>query len=130
MIKRQPIILCVDDEDNPLVLRKLVLEKAGYKVLMAHSAEEALQIIPCQHVDLVISDHLMPGTTGTELAHQIKTRHPRVPVILISGLNDIPVNAESADAFISKVEGPDRLCKQVAAVLDGVSSNVVPDSAL
>lgn len=126
MTPHRSVILCVDDEDNPLVLRKLVLEKAGYKVLTARSGQEALQMLTTQHVDLVLSDHLMPGVTGSELAQRIKAEHPRIPVILISGLNDIPVNADAADAFISKVEGPDKLCKQVAAVLNGSPSNSKP----
>ena len=118
MAFRNPVILCVDDEDNPLELRKLVLQKAGYRVLTAKSADEALQIIGARRVDLVLSDHLMPGLTGSELALRIKSSHPDLPVILISGVNDIPVNAESADVFLSKVEGPDRLCREVAAVLN------------
>jgi CheY-like chemotaxis protein len=118
MTPRNPVILCVDDEDNPLELRRLVLQKAGYQVLTARSGEEALQLIRARAVDLVLSDHLMPGLTGSELALRIKTSHPGLPVILISGVNDIPVNADSADIFLSKVEGPDRLCQAVAAVLN------------
>lgn len=118
---RKHIILCVDDEDNPLVLRKLVLEKAGYQVLMARSATEALQLLASRSVDLVLSDHLMPGITGGELGEEIKSRFPETPFILISGVNEIPVQAQSADAFLSKVEGPDKLCQQVAAILRGES---------
>lgn len=114
---RKAVILCVDDEENPLVLRKLVLQKAGYEVVTAQSAQEALQVLVSRTVDLVLSDHLMPGTSGGELAQQIKSRTPSLPVILISGLNEIPAGASSADVFLSKVEGPDRLCKEVAAVL-------------
>jgi CheY-like chemotaxis protein len=118
MTNRKPVILCVDDEDNPLVLRKLVLEKAGYEVLTAHSAEEALQVMDSQSIDLVVSDHLMPGLTGVELAQAVKARHPKTPIILISGVNDIPPDADLADAFISKIEGPDKLCREVAAALN------------
>ena len=123
MADHKHVILCVDDEDNPLVLRKLVLEKAGYQVATAHSADEALNILESRRIDLVLSDHLMPGVTGAELAQEIKTRFPLIPFILISGVNDVPLNADSADAFLSKVEGPDKLCRQVAAVLSGQSSS-------
>ena len=61
MADNKHVILCVDDEDNPLVLRKLVLEKAGYEVATAHSADEALNILASRRIDLVLSDHLMPG---------------------------------------------------------------------
>jgi CheY-like chemotaxis protein len=117
MIKAKPLILCVDDEENPLILRKLVLEKAGYAVITAGSAKEALGMISSRRIDLVISDHLMPGTTGAELAQQIKAQHPLVPVVLISGLNEVPPGSSDADVFLSKLEGPDHLCREVAALL-------------
>jgi DNA-binding NarL/FixJ family response regulator len=64
----------------------------------------------------------MPGITGGELGEKIKSRFPKTPFILISGVNEIPLQARSADAFLSKVEGPDKLCQQVAAVLRGDTS--------
>ena len=118
MGERKPIILCVDDEDNPLVLRKLVLEKAGYQVITADSGTEALRLAASQAFDLVLSDHLMPGMTGTELAEQLKAKNPELPILLISGVNEIPPGCNIADVFLSKVEGPDALCRQVAAVLN------------
>jgi CheY-like chemotaxis protein len=118
MNQRKPVILCVDDEENPLVLRKFVLQKAGYEVLTARSGKEALNVAGSQAVDLVLSDHLMPGMTGVELAQEVKAQHPKLPVVLISGVNDIPPGATAADAFLSKVEGPDRLCEQIAAILN------------
>lgn len=117
MSQPQPVILCVDDEENPLVLRKLVLQKAGYRVLTARSGNEALTMAESQSVDLVLSDHLMPGMTGVELAQRVKARNPGMPVVLISGVNDIPQGAASADAFLSKVEGPDSMCQRIAAIL-------------
>jgi len=118
MTNRRRVILCVDDETNPLVLRKLVLEKAGYEVITARSGNEALQVTGSRPVDLVLSDYLMPGMTGAELAQHLKAKNPNLPVILISGVNDIPPGANVADAFLSKVEGPDALGKQIAAVFE------------
>ncbi len=116
------VILCVDDEPNSLILRKLVLEKAGYRVLTASSAPQALEVLSANSVNLVLSDQLMPGTTGTELARQVKTQFPALPVILISGVNEIPPDAENADLFMSKVEGPAAMCEKIAAVLEGIES--------
>ena len=118
MNQRKAVILCVDDEENPLVLRKFVLQKAGYEVLTARSGNEALTLTKSKDVDLVLSDHLMPGMNGVELARQVKARHPKLPVVLISGVNDIPPGASTADAFVSKVEGPDILCQRIASILD------------
>jgi CheY-like chemotaxis protein len=110
-------ILCVDDEDVPRLLRKLILQKQGYKVVTAASGKEALALLDEGEINLVLSDQLMPGMTGTELAKVIKVRQPAMPVILISGVNEIPEDAMYADGFVSKVEGPERLFKAVAEVL-------------
>ena len=111
-------ILCVDDEENPLTLRKLVLQKAGYEVVTAGSADQALEVLSSHKVDLVLSDLLMPGKTGTDLAREIKAATPNLPVILISGVNEIPPEASYADLFLSKVEGPTAMCEKIASVLE------------
>ena len=109
------VVLCVDDEENSLFLRQLVL--AGYEVITARSAKEALLVISSQPVDLVLTDHLMPGATGAELARKLKSHSPGTKVILLSGVNEIPEGADAADAFISKLDGPDLLLKQIGLVL-------------
>lgn len=111
------VILCVDDEENPLLLRKLVLQKAGYEVVTANSAKQALEVLGSRKVDLVLSDQLMPGTTGTELAQRVKSIHPRLPVVIVSGVNEMPADASNADLFISKLEGPAFLSQKISDVL-------------
>lgn len=123
MAEAAAIILCVDDEPNSLILRKLVLQKAGYEVVTANSAAQALNLLTSQKVDLVLSDQLMPGQTGTQLAQQIKTNWPTLPVILISGVNEIPPDASFADLFMSKVEGPVAMCQKINDVLTKASSS-------
>lgn len=54
----------------------------------------------------------MPGQMSTQLARQIKTKWPSLPVILISGVNEIPADANIADLFMSKVEGPMIMCQE------------------
>ena len=110
-------ILCVDDEENQLAVRKLVLEFEGYVVLTASSGQQALNLLALHHIDLVLSDHLMPGMVGTELARQIKARTPDLPVILISAVNEIPADAASADLFMSKLDGPAAMCQNISALL-------------
>jgi len=113
-------ILCVDDEERPLTLRRTVLEKAGYDVLTASSAAEALSIVDSRHIDLVLSDYLMPGLTGAELSRQIKMKKPGLPVILFSGVSEIPADAGHADLLLSKLVGPIDLCANIAFVLSDV----------
>ena len=110
-------ILCVDDEDVPRMLRKLILQKQGYRVVTAVSGKEALTMLDEGEINLVLSDQLMPSMTGTELAKVIKAGRPAMPVILISGVNEIPEDAMYVDRFVSKVEGPERLFQAVLEVL-------------
>ena len=114
---RPTTILCVDDEDVPLFLRKRVLEKSGYEVITANSARQALTLLESRDVDLVLSDQLMPEMTGTQLAKIIKERRTSLPFILISGVNEMPPDIAYADVFISKLEGPVALCQKIAEVV-------------
>jgi CheY-like chemotaxis protein len=117
MLTNKPVILCVDDEETPLKLRRLVLERAGYQVVTASSGPQALEIAHSHRIDLVLSDQIMPGFKGTELARQIKTLRPEVPFILLSGVNEVPPDADCADLFLSKLVGPRVLCETVEYVL-------------
>jgi CheY-like chemotaxis protein len=117
MVAKNILILCVDDEEIPRTLRKLVLEKQGYTVLPAASGREALEILEGCSVDLVLSDQMMPGMSGTELTKIVKLARPTMPVILISGMNEIPPDASFADRFVSKVGGPALLSESIVEVL-------------
>lgn len=116
------MILCVDDEPNALILRKLVLQKAGYEVITASSGKQALELAESRPIDLLLSDQLMPGMTGTQLAKEIRVIAPKARIVLISGVNEMPPDASVADVFLSKVEGPDALCSTVASALSSNSS--------
>jgi CheY-like chemotaxis protein len=111
------VILCVDDEDIPRTLREMVLVKQGYTVMTAVSGEEALDLLARHHVDLVLTDQMMPGILGTELAKSLRASRPSLPIIIVSGVNEIPDDAVFADRFVSKVEGPEALFRNIAEVL-------------
>jgi CheY-like chemotaxis protein len=110
-------ILCVDDEEIPRTLRKLVLQKQGYEVVAVDSGKEALAVLATRYFDLVLTDQLMPGMLGTELTRQIKLAKPATPVVIISGVNELPADSSYADRFISKIEGPEALFTGIAEVL-------------
>ena len=107
-------ILCLDDEPVGLTLRAAVLRYAEYNVVTALSAEEALQILTDEHIDIVISDHLMRGTTGTQVAASMKQIKPDIPILILSGLTEPPEGMEFADCFLSKLEPPPVLLATVA----------------
>ena len=93
------VILCVDDEDIPRTLRKMVLIRQGYTVLSAVSAAEALELLDQHHVDLVLTDQMMPGIVGTELAKKLRISRPSLPIIIVSGVNEIPEDVAKQMTF-------------------------------
>jgi CheY-like chemotaxis protein len=111
----QQTILCVEDNKTYLRLRKAVLEREGYSVLTASTGSEALAILRQEQVCLVLSDHMLRGTTGVALAGHMKKIKPQVPVMLYSG--QAPDAMENVDCFISKDE-------TVASFLSIISSLV------
>jgi|HubBroStandDraft_5_1064220.scaffolds.fasta_scaffold103846_2 CheY-like chemotaxis protein len=114
--ERKLVILCVDDEQIALLVRQRVLEKAGYEVIPANSVDQALEILAARSVDLILTDLLMPGKTGDELANEAKVRCPETPVVVISGVNEKPEGL-SARLFLNKLEGPAYLCEKLREVL-------------
>jgi len=95
-------ILCVDDNEQALSVRKFMLETRGYRVLTALTAQQALELFQEGNVDLVLSDLIMPLMDGNELVHRLKAMHPEVPMILMSGSVKAYERASHADAFLPK----------------------------
>jgi PAS domain S-box-containing protein len=84
-------ILVVDDD--PLVAMSTVgmLEDLGHTVIEANSARQALEVLEAgQQVDLMMTDHAMPGMTGVELAKIALGKRPDLPVLLATGYADLP----------------------------------------
>jgi len=95
-------ILCVDDNEQALSVRKFLLETRGYRVLIASSSEQALEVFRDGGIDLVLSDLIMPYMDGNELIRRMKELAPEVPAILISGSVKAFDRANRADAFLPK----------------------------
>ena len=83
-------VLLVDDEELVRLSTADMLIDLGYAVSEARSAEAALRIIEGDApVDVVITDHLMPGMTGVELAYESRKLRPDVPVLVVSGFSEM-----------------------------------------
>jgi CheY-like chemotaxis protein len=112
-----PVILCVDDERPALSMRSAILTGAGYTVLSASNSHQALELFDKNHVDLVITDHLLVGATGIQLARRIQETRPDLPVIILSGILDKPDDADEGYFFLSKAAGPTEMLSQVGRLL-------------
>jgi CheY-like chemotaxis protein len=116
---RRPVILCVDDEWNGLEGRKMLLEEAGFKVLVANSGADALQLLASNPVDLVLLDYHMPGMNGDVVAEHMKAGQSDVPIALLSADDGLPESALTwVDGFVSKSESPANLLLIVEHLLD------------
>jgi DNA-binding NtrC family response regulator len=111
------VILCIDDCENGLAVRKLLLEAQGHTILTALTAEEGLQQFQANPVDLVISDHCLKEANGTEIARAMKHYKPEVPFILLSGHIEPPEDIRAVDIFVTKGGGAEELLAIVAEML-------------
>jgi PAS domain S-box-containing protein len=84
------VILAVDDDDLVLMNTAGMLEDLGHTVFQAANAPDALRMLAQSSVDLVVTDHAMPGMTGAQLADAIEEAHPGLPVIIITGFAELP----------------------------------------
>jgi DNA-binding NtrC family response regulator len=97
------VVLCVDDDELVLEVTQAILKRNSYSVLAATNGRHALKIFGENAVDLVLLDYDMPGMKGHEVALEMKSLNPLVPLILHSGAADIPeVAIKVTDGFISK----------------------------
>ncbi len=118
-------------EDDPLVMTgtAAMLEDLDHRVLEASSGEQALRILrEDASVDLVITDHAMPGMTGLELAERIRTEWPALPILLASGHAELPERRGLAIPRLTKPFRQDELEHAIAAVVTPACEpiNVVP----
>ncbi len=84
-------ILLIDDSPLQLRIRKAVLERAGFRVLTALSAEAAFAVLSSHNADrarigAIVTDHVMPDVPGSVFVRQLRALNAAVPVIVISGL--------------------------------------------
>ena len=115
-------ILFVDDEDAVRIVGARGLRQKGYEVVDCISAENALEHIESgEKFDMMITDMMMPGMSGAELANIMKEKSPQTVIILASGYSEEIARKELAGSqdfyFISKPYGLDDLNKKIKEVL-------------
>jgi signal transduction histidine kinase/CheY-like chemotaxis protein len=105
--------LLVDDEDIVRMSTADMLAELGYKVVEASSAKEALRSLDRGlHVDVLVTDHLMPGMTGVDLARVVRDQNPRTSVLIVSGFAE----AEGIAPDLPRLAKPFRLADLAAAL--------------
>ncbi|KTF69027.1 ATP-binding protein [Sphingomonas sp. WG] len=109
-------VLLVDDEELVRMSTAAMLGELGYAVIEAASGEEAAQILAeGEQVDLLVTDHLMPGISGTELALSMRSSRPGLRVLLVSGYADI-AGVDPSVPRLAKPFRKDELAQAIAGV--------------
>jgi CheY-like chemotaxis protein len=83
-------VLCIDDEPNGLLVRRMLLESQGYQVLTATGGREGLDLFSANPIRAVILDYAMPGMDGGAVAAELKRMKPDVKILLLSAYVDLP----------------------------------------
>ena len=123
LVRGKGTVLLVEDEAAVRTLASRVLEAAGYRVLVAANGSAALEHEgrPGQSIDLLLTDVVMPGSSGPQLARTILERRPGLPVLFMSGYADRAGGGDVAlDApFLAKPFTPAALVQLVGSLLNG-----------
>ena len=122
--KGRETILLVDDEEMIADIGKKLLEKLGYRVLLAGSGQSAIELYEeyRDHIDLIILDMIIPGMGGSEIFDHLKAMDPSIRVLLSSGysLNGqaSQIMKRGCNGFIQKPFNIEQLSKKIREILD------------
>jgi CheY-like chemotaxis protein len=118
MENRGHLVLCVDDEVVGLRVRKILLERAGYRVLTAPDGHAGLELFLNQPVDAVVLDYSMPGMHGGEVARKMRLTKPDIPILLLSAYVGLPDEVSGlVDIYMTKGEGAPALLSKLSRLL-------------
>jgi len=85
-----PMVLCIDDDQVGLALRKWMLESKGYRVLTANSGPAGIELARQFNLGAVVLDFQMPYMDGEQVARVLHHDVPKLPIILLSGSGEVP----------------------------------------
>ena len=118
------LVLCVDDELVGLQVRKILLERAGYRVLTASDGPSGLEIFSSEPVEAVVLDYSMPGMHGGEVAVRMRQAKPQVPILLLSAYMGLSPEVTSVvDLYMTKGEGAPVLLEKLSSLLQSINAS-------
>lgn len=100
-------LLIVDDEENIRTALRRALRRSPYDLLFAESGPAALSLLEHEEVDVVMSDHLMPGMSGVQLLRAVRSTHPYAARLMLTGQADLEtamdaIRSGDIDRFLTK----------------------------
>jgi len=117
-MKPKRTILCVDDNEQSLSIRKVLLETRGYRVAACKNTEEAMERFRVGDVGLVLTRLSMPGVDGSKLVEAVKELSPQTPAILLADKARTYDHGSRADVFLAKgMYAPAELLERIRILL-------------
>jgi DNA-binding response OmpR family regulator len=113
-----PQILLIDDDETQLRLREAILREAGLSVHTAQTSDQALVALRnrevAQSIRMIVTDHVMPGTSGAAFVRELRKLSPQVPILVISGLAEAEDEYKALGvSFLNKPCRPEELICRV-----------------
>jgi signal transduction histidine kinase len=114
-------VLLVEDDEMVAAGTLAMIEDLGHDVIEANCAASALEILEGNNrrIDIVVTDHAMPGMSGTELARRIRQSWPELPVVLVTGYADLPNGSDPSLPRLNKPYRQQELGDLIAALAAG-----------
>ena len=123
--RKPATILCIDDEEPGLLVRKALLESAGHRVLTALSGREGLRLFSSESVDAVIVDYWMAGKNGLAVARELKRINRATPIIMLSAYVALPDETIGVvDLWVQKGGDSQYLLNSLEKLLKSCASRV------
>ena len=119
-------VLLVEDEGQIRAVARGILQRQGYRVLEASTAAAASRLAAeyASHIDLLLTDVVMPQTSGRQLAEQLGAERPTMKILFMSGYTDGALEGQlpAGSGFLQKPFTPSSLARKVRELLDGPTS--------
>jgi CheY-like chemotaxis protein len=124
MPARGPLVLCVDDEKVGLQVRKMLLERSGFQVLTAQDGSSGLRVFQENPIEAVVLDYAMPGMDGGEVAAQMRSMKPEIPIVLLSAYLGLPPEiTQFVNIYMTKGEGAPALLEKLRSLFPTHTTN-------
>ncbi len=113
------LVLCVDDEQVGLEVRRLLLERSGYQVITAPDGPTGLSLFRSRPVEAVVLDYSIPGMHGGEIAAVMRAEKPEIPILLLSAYVGLPADITGlVNIYMTKGEGAPALLAKLDSLFE------------
>ncbi len=121
-VEKAPTVLLLDDNAIQAATRQAILKRSGYFAIAALNPRRTLEQFQRNEfpalIRAVITDHIMPGMSGSDFVRELRKSHPRLPILVISGMEEAQVEYAGLNVdFLVKPVPPEQLLARLRSLL-------------